>query len=123
MITEAQFQAQIVDLAKMSGWLVHAERPAQYQSGRWATHIQGMAGFFDLVMIRDGDVIFAELKVGKNKPSEAQNAWIDALAPALHLSRNPLMPSVRAFVWRPADMPAIQRILLTRSRIHATIRT
>lgn len=114
-VTEAQFQQQIIDLAKMAGWLVHAERPAQYQSGRWATHIQGHAGFPDLVMVRPPRLIFAELKVGYNKLSPEQSRWLEDLGQNSEDVYGMPSNAVETYEWRPKDMATIQRILLTRN--------
>lgn len=74
---EAQCQATIVEAAKLLGYLVHAERPAQRQSGRWSTAIQGDAGFPDLVMVHpiQGVLVFAELKRKPNDLTAAQQLW------------------------------------------------
>lgn len=118
-MTEAQFQAQVVQLAKMAGWLVHAERPAQTGRG-WRTPIQGHAGFFDLVLIRSGQVLFVELKsrIGQLRPE--QREWFAAVQE--HLTVGPGMepiplttPRVRAFCWRPVDELEIIKTL-TRAR-------
>jgi hypothetical protein len=44
-------------------------------------------------------VVFAELKVGRNPTTEAQDAWLSRLA---------AVPAAEVFVWRPADWPAIE---------------
>jgi hypothetical protein len=108
-LTEAQFQSQVVEWAKVYGWRVHGERPAQYRDGRWATHIQGHAGFPDLVLVRGPRLIFAELKVGKNKPAAEQYAWHQALFDARSGS-----PHLEMYVWRPEEWSQIL-VLLSRS--------
>ena len=78
--TELQCQTTIVDAAKRGGWLVHAERTSRTQSGRWATAIQGHAGFPDLVLLhRDRGLLFCELKRKPNRIEPAQQAWIGTL--------------------------------------------
>ena len=52
--TEADFQGQVVDLAKLHGWQVFHALPVQRASdGKHRTAFQGDAGFPDLVMARD----------------------------------------------------------------------
>ena len=59
-------------------------------------------GFPDLTMVRDGKLIFAELKVGKNNhPTEDQRRWLSGLSRCL--------PQV--YVWRPSDWPEIKEVL------------
>lgn len=61
------------------GWLVHSERPAQMQSGRWATAIQGHVGWVDLVLVREHELLALELKRSPNKVEAPQLMWHDAL--------------------------------------------
>jgi len=96
-VTEAQFQSSLIKWAKTFGWRVHAERPAQYSDGRWATHVQGDAGWPDLVLVRPPRMIFAELKVGKNKLSDAQIAWWRVLTAT----------STEVYEWRPEQWSQI----------------
>jgi hypothetical protein len=92
-ITEADFQARIVDLAKLTGWHVTHFR-AVHTSGRWRTPLTGHAGFPDLVLARHGTVIAAELKTERGRLTAEQKAWLAALGE-------------HGRVWRPSDWPAI----------------
>lgn len=96
MITEKQFEAQVKDLAKLLGW-------KYYHTWR---SIHSPAGFPDVVMVRNGLVIFAELKSEKGKMSEAQEQWIDELKVVANHSLG-----VMAFVWKPSDWEEIVSIL------------
>ena len=100
MVSERDFQNTVIELAKLNGWLVHAERHAMKKDGSWITPIQGDAGFVDLVLVRDR-VIFAELKSEKGKVSDAQWGWIDALR----------MVGKEVYIWRPSDWDEIVEIL------------
>ncbi len=62
--------------------MVHAERPATMQSGRWATPIQGDAGWPDLVLLHPLHRVlwFVELKREPNKVEPAQQRWLDELS-------------------------------------------
>ena len=93
-ISETEFQTQIIDLARMNGWLIHHCRPARMPSGKYATPIQGDAGFPDLVMARRGIVLLVELKTTTGVISEKQQRWLEAGQGAIS-------------VWRPDDWPEI----------------
>lgn len=88
MMSEEQLLKAVIEEARWRKWKVHHCRPARTQSGRWATPIQGHAGFPDLVLARDNRILFVELKSARGGLSSAQREW------AHHL---PLQ------VWRPAD--------------------
>lgn len=99
--TEAGFTDAVVELAQTFGFLVHHDRPARTNQG-WRTAIQGDPGFPDIVAVGYGRLIVAELKVGRNVPSSAQQAWLwrwGALAE--------LCPTVEVHLWRPEDWPEI----------------
>jgi hypothetical protein len=85
-MSEADLQRAVIDAAHTFGWMAHHTRPAQYQSGRWATPIQGDPGFVDLVLVRDGVVLFVELKAEKGRIRPEQMRWIVELG---------------GIVWRP----------------------
>ena len=84
--TELQCQATLIAAAKRGGWLVHAERPALTQSGRWATNVQGDTGWPDLVLVHpERGMLLVELKrkpSGRVQPN--QQRWHDTLAAAGH---------------------------------------
>lgn len=88
-MTEAQFTQAVIDFAKYKGWMVAHFRPARTTRG-WRTPVQGDNGFPDLVLARDGRVVYAELKVGRNTLSKDQERWANALP--------------EMYVWRPADL-------------------
>jgi hypothetical protein len=93
VMTEAQFQQRVVDLAQHCGW--HATHfRAVYTSGRWRTPLTGHAGFPDLVLARGGVVIAAELKTDRGQLSAEQKAWLAAFGD-------------HGRIWRPRDWPEI----------------
>lgn len=98
-MTEAEFQSQVIEIARYRGWKVSHFRPAQIRPGRWATPIQGDAGFPDLVLARPifGDLIFAELKREKGKLSPGQVAWMRTL----------IATGAEAYIWFPSDLSDI----------------
>jgi len=109
-LSERDFQEQIIQLAKLHGWMVHAERSARTKDG-WRTAIQGDPGFPDLVLAREGVVIYAELKSEKGKVAAGQQAWRWALG-AGRLKAN-------VYVWRPSDWAQIERALAARDAVVA----
>lgn len=105
-MTEAQFTDQVIDLARMAGWLVHHDR------GEMRRHIQGTVGFPDLVLLKPSRLIVAELKVGHNKPTEEQWKWLDYFH-AAGLSGD--LEVIESYVWRPEDELQIISILTRRA--------
>src|SRR3990172_3025205 len=47
---EEDFQAKVVQLFQLHGWLVHGERASINRRGQWSTPIVGNKGFPDLVL-------------------------------------------------------------------------
>ena len=98
---EAQLQAQVIELAALQGWLVHAERPAMRADGSWRTAIQGMAGFVDIVLVRGDRLLFCELKSALGRVTPEQQVWHAALRAA----------GCDVRLWRPADWIEIEAAL------------
>lgn len=85
------------------------------------------AGFPDLVLVKTGRLIFAELKSEKGRTTTEQDAWLEDLALVERVAEDleevyasealggvdPRPPIVRAHVWRPTDLldGRIERIL------------
>jgi hypothetical protein len=120
---EAEFQQQVISLAKMYGWKVQHSRAVQTASGRWMTPIAGDAGFPDLVLVKSnfdhaenytgkGGIIYAELKTAIGKVAEHQYAWIDALE----------LAGGECYVWRPGDLALItERLSGLRRHLKVTL--
>lgn len=101
-ISEKQFMRQVIQVGHLFGWKVAHFLPAMNRRGQWRTAVMADgAGFPDLVLVRGKTAIVAELKVGRNGLTEAQQDWIAALHAA----------GVRAYCWRPEMWPEIERIL------------
>ena len=92
-ITEKAFLAFVTDVANAGSWLTYHT----YDSRR------SQAGFPDLVMSKNGRVIFAELKTQKGRIRKEQQHWIDVL------TQN---PSIEVYLWRPSDSDQIIQTLL-----------
>ena len=104
LITEKDFQATVIDLARTYGWIVGFTYDAR----------KSEPGEPDLRMVRPPRVIFAELKTVKGKLTKGrynksgrwlpgQDQWQDALISC---------PGVEYYLWRPDDLDGeIERIL------------
>ena len=78
--SEAVFQAQVIRIAKMNGWMVFHPRKIQSRDGRWLTAVQGDVGFPDLVFAhRNRGIIFAELKSSVGRLEDQQTRWLEEL--------------------------------------------
>lgn len=94
LIPERLLLDAVVEAARALGWLVHHDRPARDRRGKWATAIQGDAGFPDLVLVRPPRVLFVELKAERGTLTVAQQGWLEAVSGC---------PGVECYVWRPRD--------------------
>lgn len=104
VITEAQLQSAVMDLALVLRWRRAHFRPAQLPSGKWATHMSGEPGWPDLALARHGQLVIAELKRDGKNPTADQHAWLCLLR---------TVPGVTTVIWRPADWRSgeIERVL------------
>jgi hypothetical protein len=93
-ITEAQFQRQVVDLARLLGWdfIYHA------QLAKWSE--KGWPDLF-LARVRDQRVILAELKSERGTLTGRQAEVIDLLRDC----------GMTVCVWRPSDIDTIAEVL------------
>ena len=101
-LTERQWQDQILEAADKLGWYRHHDHDSRKQDWR------ADSGFPDLVLAKDGRIIFAELKTAKGRITPEQQAWLAHLG-----GNNPIGPSegVEIYVWRPDDWPEVERVL------------
>jgi hypothetical protein len=97
-ITEASWQSTVVALAKARGWTVYAPPPNRPANGHI---INTRAGYPDLTMVRDGRILWAELKKETGKLTAEQVAWLDLL----------LLAGAEVAVWRPSDLETVQAVL------------
>ena len=90
---EDEFQAWVLDLAERNGWLAYHPHDSR----------KSAAGFPDLVLVKAGVMIAAELKCEDVKTMPlAQTKWLAELS---------CVPGVRAVLWQPADCESIIRQL------------
>lgn len=99
-ISEKDFQAAVVHLAKLNGWMVYHT----FDSRR------SVPGFPDLFLLRDGIAYAWELKRESDtaQPTPAQVEWLNALAEIPGFGHE----CVRVF--RPSDWPTIEWYLKQR---------
>lgn len=109
-MTETEFTDNVIELATMAGWLVHHDRLKQ--------NVQGHAGFPDLCLVRNGRVIFAELKLDGKEPTEDQQRWLDMallpLADVQRVGREDGQVFVKSRCWKPSMWQQIIVELTTR---------
>lgn len=99
--TEDGFTAAVLQLAKLRGWRSAHFRPARTATG-WRTAVAGDGkGFPDLVLIRNGVLVVAELKTDRGQTSPEQDDWLGAFQAA----------GIEATVWRPSDWETIKKRL------------
>ena len=91
VLTEKQWQRLVTDTADLFGWMWE----------HFPQMIGNPKGFPDLILIKDGRVIFAELKTQNGKISDDQKDWHARAADN----------GVRVHVWRPEDWPWLVRVL------------
>lgn len=91
--SEADFQAQIIQLAKLRGYKVY-----HVPDSRKCTS----DGYPDLHIMGHGTSFFVELKSAKGKASDEQKEWLRGLNEA----------DTPAFVLRPIDWDFIEIVLL-----------
>ncbi|SRR6266496_2946438 len=90
-VPERDFLQQVKDLAGFSGWLAYHTLDSRGSD----------QGFPDLVLIRGGRVVFAELKSEAGKPSQVQARWLLGLAIA----------GAEVYLWRPRNWSQIEAVL------------
>ena len=91
LMTERDFQQWITDFATLNGWLVYHTHDSRRSN----------PGFPDLVLVRDGALMFLECKTMKGKVTPAQQMWLT------HLEST---DSITAVV-RPSDRQWLKEVL------------
>lgn len=91
-VTEAQFQRQVIDLARIFGWQHYHPTLSRWSARGWP----------DLVLCRPPRLLLAELKRENGKSTPEQDAWLALLRAC---------PGVETYLWRPSDLIVIAAIL------------
>jgi len=103
-MNERDLHRAIVAYAELVRWRVYHVANVQKQLRNHTA-----VGFPDLVMVRRGRLIFAELKSERGKTTHAQDTWQLALEAVREDA-----PNIEVYLWRPADW--------TSRRIEAVLR-
>lgn len=89
-LSEAQFQAMVVQLARLRGWAHYHTHDSR----------RSAAGFPDLVLVRER-VVFMELKSEKGAVKPEQRLWLARLLEA----------GAEAHLFRPSQWAEIEKVL------------
>jgi hypothetical protein len=113
--SEAQWQATVIELAQRTNWKVahFADSRKEVVGPGGARRLVGDAlakGWVDLVLGRDGHVIFAELKAKGGKTTAEQEEWLFILSTIAEAAPDRMTVAV----WRPSDWDLVKRALLPR---------
>lgn len=84
LIPERELSQTVYEMATALGWKVFRV---------WMS-IKSVAGFPDLLLVRPGRIIAAELKSETGKVRQNQQEWLDALA----------LAGTESYLWRPSDL-------------------
>ena len=120
---EADLLAAVIDLAHLYLWRVAHFRPCRTEGG-WRTAVQADGeGFPDLILVRAGRLVLAELKRTGGQPTYEQWAWLAlaqgydpetdwiTLSASLRRGTSGYIRAVEAHLWRPSDWPEIVQVL------------
>lgn len=95
-VTEADWQSIVVNIGRMNGWTVWW--PPPNRPGRNGAIFSIVAGWPDLVFLREGEFFVAELKRETGKTTPEQDEFLRLLKTA----------GVETYVWRPSDEPFVR---------------
>jgi hypothetical protein len=98
-VSEADFQRAVIELAKLRGWRVWHDNDSR----------RNAAGFPDLIMVRRGRLVLAELKAQRGRLRPEQDGWLRDLAIVEAEAEG--TGAVAERLWRPSDWSEIQAVL------------
>lgn len=105
LLRENEFSTLVRDVARLAGW-----RGYHTYDSRRSNH-----GFPDWVFVRNGRIVFAELKAENGRVSDAQREWLDELEKAEGMTDpHGYRGGVEVHLWRPSDWDAIVETLTGR---------
>ena len=107
-VAEADFQAQVVELARICGWKhMHVRRAVGRRGGRsaWQTPTS-IKGWPDAALWKPGRFLLVEFKSDTERLSPEQSEVIASLREA----------GCDVRVWRPGDWPEIQAVIHGREQ-------
>ena len=95
-LSEGDFQKTIIEVAELHHWRIY-----HVANVRGRLRSETSKGFPDLVLAREGRLLFAELKLEGEDPTDEQEIWLALLRSA----------GLDVFVWRPSDWREIEEVL------------
>ena len=98
LITERDWQTFVIQLAVARKWKYYHPPDNKPINGRIQRVV---AGFPDLVLIKDGRMVYAELKREKGIISLEQAEWIKEIKAC----------GIECYVWRPSQVASVIKIL------------
>jgi len=107
-LSEAEWQRQVVQLARSLGWRSYHTMAARRKKG-WTTPVTSR-GFPDLLLIRPPRIVVAELKTETGVATDEQQEWLSLFSAC----------GVEAYLWRPTDLEQIAHVLSKRFHPPAT---
>lgn len=84
-MTEAVLQQRVNRLAAVLGFAVYHTHDSR----------RSQAGYPDCTLLREGRLVFAELKSQRGRVRPEQRVWLDELAK---------VPGAEVYLWRPVDL-------------------
>ena len=109
-LSEAEFQVQVIELLHLFGWKVAHFRKARIRVKGVETYRTPVgadgAGWPDILAVRGGHIIAAELKSEQGKLTKEQYDWLEALG----------RTGIEVYIWRPSDYEAIEKLLVRLAR-------
>lgn len=101
-LSEKSFQATVTEAARVLGWRVYHTFNSRRSS----------PGFPDLVLVRNGRLVFAELKSEGGRVRPGQIGWLQDLTEVVeHLGAAGAHGHVEVYSWRPRDWPQVSEVL------------
>lgn len=94
--SEAAFQKHVIDMAHAHGWWVYTNPDSRRSAAGWP----------DLVLIREPECLFVELKKEKGRVSEAQQTILNKLA----------LCNMETHIWYPRHLDQIHERLSNKGK-------
>lgn len=92
ILSEADFQRQVLDLARILGWSAYHPMLSKWSERGWP----------DLALVRPPRLVFIELKRETGKTTPHQDRWLSMLGAC---------PQVETYLFRPSDFDRITETL------------
>lgn len=98
--SEEALQQKVIQIARFCGWWVYhppRNRPSG-KTGRVVPVLGTVAGWPDLTLVREPEIMFAELKAERGRVRPEQSVVLERLAAC----------GLETHIWRPSDWPEIE---------------